>query len=175
MNTYGIPRYQEVNPALFAIIFFPFLFGVMFGDIGHGGVLFAIGIILTKNYEDLKKKDGFKDLLIARYLLLLMGFFAFFAGFIYNDFLSLPFNLFGSCFEQKPNSEETEWISGCNYPLGFDPKWYIATNELNFFNSFKMKFAVIVGVLQMSFGIVLKGANAIHFKNKVDFFFEFIP
>lgn len=44
VNTYGIPRYREVNPGLFTIVFFPFLFGVMFGDIGHGGVLFMFGI-----------------------------------------------------------------------------------------------------------------------------------
>lgn len=36
MNTYGIPRYDEINPGLFTIITFPFLFGMMFGDIGHG-------------------------------------------------------------------------------------------------------------------------------------------
>lgn len=83
---------------MFAIIFFPFLFGIMFGDIGHGGVLFAIGILLTKNYDKLKSNPDFKDVLIARYLILMMGFFAFFAGWMYNDFLSLPFNLFGSCY-----------------------------------------------------------------------------
>lgn len=27
----------------------------------------------------------------------------------------------------------------------------------------------------MSWGIIMKGINAIHFKSKVDFFFEFIP
>ena len=51
VNTYGVPRYQEVNPALFAIPIFPFLFGVMFGDIGHGGVLLAMGIWLTTSSQ----------------------------------------------------------------------------------------------------------------------------
>ena len=36
VNTYGIPRYREANPALFTAATFPFLFGVMYGDIGHG-------------------------------------------------------------------------------------------------------------------------------------------
>ena len=31
VNTYGVPRYGEVNPALFYIATFPFLFGVMYG------------------------------------------------------------------------------------------------------------------------------------------------
>ena len=46
INTYGIPTYKEVNPSVFACVTFPFLFGVMFGDIGHGFVLFLIGSIL---------------------------------------------------------------------------------------------------------------------------------
>ena len=35
VDTYGVPRYKEVNPGLFTIITFPFLFGVMYGDIGE--------------------------------------------------------------------------------------------------------------------------------------------
>lgn len=55
-------------------------------------------------------------------------------------------------------------IEGCVYPIGIDPKWYVASNELNFFNSLKMKMAVIIGVIQMTFGIFLKAANALYFK-----------
>jgi V-type H+-transporting ATPase subunit a len=36
VNTYGTPRYKEINPGFFAVVFFPFMFGIMFGDIGHG-------------------------------------------------------------------------------------------------------------------------------------------
>lgn len=43
MNTYGMPRYREINPGLFNIVLFPFLFGVMFGDIGHGFIVFIFG------------------------------------------------------------------------------------------------------------------------------------
>ena len=46
VNTYGIPTYKEVNPAVFAIVTFPFLFGIMFGDVGHGFVLFLVGSVL---------------------------------------------------------------------------------------------------------------------------------
>jgi V-type H+-transporting ATPase subunit a len=53
VNTYGVPRYKEVNPSIFTIITFPFFFSVMFGDIGHGLCIFAYGlyILLTKKYS----------------------------------------------------------------------------------------------------------------------------
>jgi V-type H+-transporting ATPase subunit a len=38
-----------------------------------------------------------------------------------------------------------------------------------------MKLAVILGVLQMSLGVFMKGLNAIYFRNGLDFLHEFIP
>jgi V-type H+-transporting ATPase subunit a len=46
INTYGTPVYKEANPAVFTIVTFPFLFGVMFGDVGHGMILFLLGMVL---------------------------------------------------------------------------------------------------------------------------------
>ena len=55
-----------------------------------------------------------------------------------------------------------------------DPIWVKAGNELVFINSFKMKFAVILGVIQMIVGIILKGLNSLYFRKFLDFIFEFI-
>ena len=57
VNTYGIPRYREINPALFNIVTFPFLFGVMFGDIGHGLLLFLFGLYLVFNKNELMNTE----------------------------------------------------------------------------------------------------------------------
>jgi len=46
-DTYGVPRYKEMNPTLFNCISFPFEFGVMFGDIFHGSFLLIVGLILV--------------------------------------------------------------------------------------------------------------------------------
>ena len=46
VDTYGVPLYKEINPAVYTIVTFPFLFGVMFGDIGHGFLLFILGLLL---------------------------------------------------------------------------------------------------------------------------------
>lgn len=38
-----------------------------------------------------------------------------------------------------------------------------------------MKISVIIGVVHMTAGVLLKGANAIYFKSWMDFVFEFVP
>lgn len=49
VDTYGIPKYKEINPALTTIVTFAFEFGVMFGDIAHGACIFLAGIYLVLN------------------------------------------------------------------------------------------------------------------------------
>jgi V-type H+-transporting ATPase subunit a len=61
VDTYGIPKYGEVNPALFTIVTFPFQFGIMFGDMGHGGIYFLAGIFLVlmnSKFERVKSLRG---------------------------------------------------------------------------------------------------------------------
>ncbi len=182
VNTYGIPRYQEINPTVFNIITFPFLFGVMFGDIGHGFILllFALYLCLFSDGIRSNKDSLLRVLLPGRYLLLFMGIFALYCGFIYNEFFSLALPIFGgSCYTQEREVRNVkEYIRsdrGCVYKFGMDPKWQMSSNELSFHNSVKMKLSVILGVFHMLFGIVLKGVNNIHFKNNLAFIFEFIP
>ena len=99
MNTYGIPNYKEVNPAVFTIVTFPFEFGLMFGDIGHGSVFVLAGGLLCIFNDYIKKNiPGMEALLYARYLLLMLGLFAMFCGLMYNDFVAIPLFLFNSCY-----------------------------------------------------------------------------
>ena len=67
VDTYGVPRYQEVNPAIFTIVTFPFQFGIMFGDMGHGGIYFLFGICLLLFYEKYKDHKTLKGLFKLRY------------------------------------------------------------------------------------------------------------
>jgi V-type H+-transporting ATPase subunit a len=151
VNTYGIPRYQEINPALFSIVSFPFLFGIMFGDIGHGLVLTLFGTYLCLFKDSIiAEKSMIAPALKGRYLLLLMGIFAFYAGWLYNDFVSIPLDIFGSCYTSVGKAVTRK--ENCVYPIGIDPKWYVAENELAFLNSLKMKTSVVLGILLMSIG-----------------------
>ena len=48
VNTYSRPRYEEIDPTILIAITFPLLYGAMFGDVGHGLVLAAIGLFLSR-------------------------------------------------------------------------------------------------------------------------------
>ena len=174
-NTYGVPWYKEVNPSLFAMVTFPFLFGVMFGDIGHGLILFFFGLFLWILSEDIQKTP-LKALYSARYLILLMGFFSTFCGVWYNDFMSIPIEYSTWYHAVREGKHEIGKLSkDCVVPIGIDSFWYLAENQLTYVNSMKMKISVIFGVTQMSLGILMKAMNSIHFSKPVDFIFEFIP
>uniref|UniRef100_A0A1I7ZBV1 V-type proton ATPase subunit a n=1 Tax=Steinernema glaseri TaxID=37863 RepID=A0A1I7ZBV1_9BILA len=197
VDAYGTASYQEVNPAPFSIITFPFLFSLMFGDLGHGLIVLLAGLFLVLKEDQLEKKfrksEILRMLLAGRYIILLMGFFSLYAGFLYNDILSKSFNLFGSSWTIPYNISEidswtttrTEWVtlnpefaydhSRGPYLFGVDPIWNLAKNRLNFLNSMKMKMSVIIGVAQMTFGIFLSAFNHSHFKSPIDFFTSFIP
>ena len=178
VDTYGIPAYKEANPAVFTVISFPFLFGVMFGDVFHGAILlcFSIWLLLAS------KKDPTSlaaSLAPVRYIFTLMGCYSLFCGLIYNDFTSFATEIFGkSCWVedgapsagtglQQMKRKDPE----CVYPVGIDPVWYRSDQEVQYMNSLKMKTAVIFGVAQMLLGTCLKISNSIYFGNTVQLVF----
>jgi V-type H+-transporting ATPase subunit a len=106
-----------------------------------------------------------------------MGLFSIYTGLIYNDCFSKSFNLFGSSFLNPFSEAELQKMLATNpnqnimliperqdlsapYPIGVDPIWNLAEqNKLNFLNSMKMKGSVIIGIVQMTFGVVLSYHN----------------
>lgn len=169
VNTYGVPRYKEVNPALFTVVSFPFFFGLMFGDVGHGTIVLILGLIMLFTV-----KDPESPLFYLKYLVFLGGFFATYCGFIYSEWFASAFALFPSCYDiDSPTFSKKS--PDCMYPWGMDYIWYISENETSFLNSFKMKFSIIIGVIQMLFGSFLRGANGVYFGKWEDVVFEAIP
>eukprot|EP00871_Galdieria_phlegrea_P003893 jgi/Galph1/4504/GphlegSOOS_G3162.1 len=189
VESYGVAAYQELNPACFTIITFPFLFALMFGDVGHGLLmcLFALYLII---FENKLAKKSLNEILQTcydgRYIILLMGIFSLYTGLIYNEFFGVAMNIFGSRWKFTSSSLFACGIDNCSdpskseppksiYPVGFDPIWSQAQNGLSFFNSYKMKLSIVVGVFQMVMGIFLSYLNARYFQRSLDIYYVFIP
>ncbi len=179
VDTYATASYGEINPAVFAIATFPFLFGIMFGDVGHG-LLLLLGALAMLAFERRLlrlHKDELGQLgtiFRARYLVLLLALCSIYCGFLYNEFFALPMNL--QYTQWLPNPPSEYWVKGnATFPFGVDPIWKMAENELLLYNSFKMKLSIIVAYLHMMLGLVLMALNAIHFRRPYDLYFEFIP
>uniref|UniRef100_A0A9J8D614 V-type proton ATPase subunit a n=1 Tax=Cyprinus carpio carpio TaxID=630221 RepID=A0A9J8D614_CYPCA len=174
VDAYGVASYREMNPAVYTIITFPFLFAVMFGDVGHGLLmtLVALWMILEEKDPKLRKNTNeiWQMMFGGRYLILLMGLFSIYTGAIYNECFSRGLNTFSSGWHVRPNAEYYNWteetfksnqylsldpnITGVftgPYPFGIDPIWGLANNHLTFLNSYKMKMSVIIGVIHMTF------------------------
>jgi len=105
VESYGVARYQEYNPAVFTIVTFPFLFAVMFGDVGHGMLMTAFSLFMVIKEDKIRDMFLNNDILQmafkGRYVLLMMGFFSIYTGSIYNEFLSLPMNMFASMWNAE--------------------------------------------------------------------------
>ena len=163
VDQYDIPKFKEANPAVFTAVTFPFLFGVMFGDLFAGSLLCSFGLYLI--WATPTRGSIAEAAHPARYFLFMMGFFSVFCGICYNDFTSLPLYVFGrSCYTFSEGEADPTWDSECVYPVGIDPAWYLSVHEIAFVNSLKMKVAVIFGVAHMCLGIFLKGSNACYYR-----------
>ncbi|XP_075949287.1 V-type proton ATPase 116 kDa subunit a isoform X9 [Anarhichas minor] len=200
VDAYGIGNYREINPAPYTIITFPFLFAVMFGDMGHGALMTcaALYLVIRESRLVAQKSDNeiFNMVFAGRYIILLMGLFSMYTGIIYNDCFSKSLNMFGSGWSVRPmfGPKGANWtfetldangvlqldpavpgVFNGPYPLGIDPIWNVATNKLTFLNSFKMKMSVILGVIHMLFGVSLSLFNHLYFKKPLNIFLGFIP
>ncbi|XP_046398900.1 V-type proton ATPase 116 kDa subunit a1-like [Ischnura elegans] len=192
IDAYGMASYRELNPALYSTITFPFLFGVMFGDCGHGLIVTIFAAWMVMQEKSLSKSKGGEIWNIffgGRYLILLMGLFSIYTGLIYNDVFSKSFNIFGSSWK-NPYNESTlmdnlelqldpayvESYSQYPYPFGFDPAWQLAPgNKIIFQNSFKMKLSIMIGVVHMLFGVSLSVGNHVYFKQPINIILQFVP
>ncbi|XP_004462195.1 V-type proton ATPase 116 kDa subunit a 4 isoform X2 [Dasypus novemcinctus] len=199
VDAYGVGSYREINPAPYTIITFPFLFAVMFGDCGHGTVMLLAALWMVLNERRLlsQKSDNeiWNTFFHGRYLILLMGIFSIYTGLIYNDCFSKSLNIFGSSWSVRPMFRNGTWTtqvmetspvlqldpaipgvySGNPYPFGIDPIWNIASNKLTFLNSYKMKMSVILGIVQMVFGVILSLFNHVYFRKTLNITLQFIP
>ncbi|KAJ9642205.1 H(+)-transporting V0 sector ATPase subunit a [Knufia peltigerae] len=181
IDAYGTAKYQEVNPGLYTIVTFPFLFAVMFGDFGHGCLMTMAAsamIYWEKPLLRSKQDELFSMAFYGRYIMLMMGIFSMFTGLIYNDVFSKAFTPFPSAWEypEEGRPEVTAHLKGSyRYPFGLDWAWHGSENDLIFSNSFKMKLAILMGWCHMTYALCFSYINAKHFKSRIDIWGNFVP
>lgn len=77
---YGYPRYNELDPTPLVALTFPLIFGAMFGDVGHGLFLLALGVLLgSGKVKALRTLKGWAGVIIA------CAVAATFFGFLYGS------------------------------------------------------------------------------------------
>lgn len=173
-NVYGIPRYKELNPAIFQAAIFPFLFGAMFGDAFHGIILMCLALYMIKYENTMKPPEIFEMVFAGRYALFLCGVWSLFFGFIYSDFAGFAIKIIPSQYENVNG----QFIRKDNYtfPFGIDHAFESKTlNGSAFRNSFKMKFAIITGFIHMTFGSLIAVLNAIYSKDYQTLYLVILP
>jgi V-type H+-transporting ATPase subunit a len=182
IDSYGTGKYGEVNPGIYTIVTFPFLFAVMFGDFGHGTLmaLAACAMIYWEKPLSRSKQDElFAMAFYGRYIMLMFGIFSMFTGLVYNDVFSKTFSPFDSSFRYDTGAGRESVVGELRkdyrYPFGMDWAWHGAENDLLMSNSYKMKLAILLGWAHMTYALVLQYVNARHFSSPIDIWANFVP
>lgn len=182
VDVYAIATYREVNPGLATVVTFPFMFAVMFGDMGHGFLMFLAALYVVLNEKKLAKAQGgdvFDMFYSGRYVVLLMGIFSMFTGLIYNDLFSKSMTLLTSGWSWPHDFKTGQSLSaestGIVYRFGIDWMWHGAENNLRFMNSYKMKLSVILGYIHMLYSYMFSLVNSLYFHSMIDIIGNFIP
>lgn len=83
MAAYGLPNYRDVEPTLFVALSYLVMFGMMFGDAGHGAVLALAALVGLAA----ARTAGMRDM--SR-LVLLAGVSSMAFGIIYGSYFGIP-------------------------------------------------------------------------------------
>jgi len=86
---YGVPSASEISPSALVAALFPIFFGWMFGDLGHGLLLFLFGLWLYKSLFGGRYKDWGVIWMVTG------AFSMFFGGVVYGEFFGFPLSYFG--------------------------------------------------------------------------------
>jgi V-type H+-transporting ATPase subunit a len=174
-----VANYDELNGGAFYGMY-PFLFAIMFGDIGHAFfyvvaalAVLAIDPILKRRKVDLGEMG--EAVMPMKWLLVIASLCALYCGFIYNECFGLPIRMTDSAWTKIDSTAATaKWNKtdpGYVYPFGMDPEWFFKDNELIFLNSYKMKLSVVMGMSQM----VLQLIKHLHRKDWLEIAVVWLP
>jgi V/A-type H+/Na+-transporting ATPase subunit I len=140
----GLPKYGTIDPTWMIALFYPFVFGMIVGDIGMGAIMLGVVLYLRWRY---KSNDGVQ---LATSILGPAATMAIAFGFIYGEFFG---NIFGS---GVLNLIRQIHIGPISLPFERTRPEMIMTF---------MFIAVGVGFVQVAMGLVLGIVNGIRTKH----------
>ncbi|TXT61587.1 MAG: V-type ATP synthase subunit I [Promethearchaeota archaeon] len=141
VKMYGTPSYTEIDPTPILFITFPLLFGMMFGDLGHGIVLVISGIVGGTLF---RQKESIKNF---SWIIFYCGLWSMFFGFLYGEF-------FGQ--QEIPFINYELGQVGIPLPWGAQPI-YLSHPLENVITLFF--FTVMVGVIHINLGWFIQFLN----------------
>lgn len=80
---FGLPGYRDLEPTLLVAISYMLMFGIMFGDVGHGGLLAAGGGVAMLARHNKKLQD-------YGLLILMAGLSSLLFGVVYGSYFGIP-------------------------------------------------------------------------------------
>ncbi|MFX1419003.1 MAG: V-type ATP synthase subunit I, partial [Promethearchaeota archaeon] len=140
---YGTPAYSEIDPTPVIAFTFPILFGIMFGDIGHGLTLIIAGLIGALVFKKRKK-----SLANFSWIIFFCGWAALLFGFLYGEFFGRhEIEIFGNVlWDFSENPVIIPFLNvHLNNPLG---------NILSVFY-----FAIVIGIFHIILGWFIQFLN----------------
>ena len=89
-NAFGQPNHREIDPTWFMAIGFPIIFGLMFGDIGHGLLLFMFGLIgFIAKRRNVDAGEMINYFIQGSGLIMVIALASVFFGVLYGEFLGI--------------------------------------------------------------------------------------
>ncbi|HEC81445.1 MAG TPA: V-type ATP synthase subunit I [Thermoplasmatales archaeon] len=137
LSLFSIPKYNEVNPAPFLVLWFPLMFGVMLGDAGYGVIIFLLSLVA-------RFKWGKVSSFIRSWSLvgLFFGFWTIFFGFLFNSF-------FGDFVPRFVYGDENALLYQLNL-MGYSIPLDALHKPLVI-----LVIALLIGLVHLNFGFVL--------------------
>lgn len=165
-NLQGVPNYFEVNPTPIYALLYVIMFGMMFGDVGTGGIFVLVGFLLTRLKQGLFVFSKSATHKLGQ-ILVFCGIIAMFFGFLYGEFFLTEITR-PILFKPIDNMAEISIIA-----LVFGVVQIMFAMILNTINNVRRSDRLgavfgsrgLIGLTYYSAGIIL----AIAFINKMDF------
>ena len=146
------PKYGTVDPTIIFAVFFPFLFGLMVGDMGYGLVIMVLGWLVHRKWKEKPLAN------MAGYIMTVGGAWAIFFGALYFEF-------FGDWLARWAGIMNAEgeitryWIGNSSTIIRY---------PLDRLEGFTLMFGIVIviGFIHMGIGLIIGIVNGVREKNR---------